>query len=404
MSWSRREVIRSSVALGFLAGLGCLRPLSAAATTLKMPIGVGLNTNGGPLVMQMQREGLIEAAAKAVGLDVQPEFQDFQALLRMLQGIAAGQLQYGMLGSTPNIRLLATPEPAIPIALAGGGADFPLQVNAGSPIHDLDGLKGKTVLTLVGSDLHLTFINMLRAYFGNENVKELGITVKNVTAVTELYAQQAGIDAYVGVDPGSYGAQERKVLSTLLHNNGTTGPAWDGRDGKGAGITPGFFKKSQYAPEAFYPHRIWWVVRERFMKEQPDAVVSFLVANHRATVALAKAPPERVIELIGDHWASSASLDAKKSLLADTLWRRRGWSWITEGDAKTLVGLSKVKTIFEQELTPALIKSVFAKGSEITRKAYERVGKEPAVAVLVDAGAADVRGRPQWEIDTWSLS
>jgi hypothetical protein len=146
------------------------------------------------------------------------------------------------------------------------------------------------------------------------------------------------------------------------------------------------------------------VVRERFMKEQPDAVVSFLVANHRATVALAKAPPERVIELIGDHWASSASLDAKKSLLADTLWRRRGWSWITEGDAKTLVGLSKVKTIFEQELTPALIKSVFAKGSEITRKAYERVGKEPAVAVLVDAGAADVRGRPQWEIDTWSLS
>src|SRR6185503_5510277 len=146
MSWSRREVIRSSVALGFLAGLGCLRPLSAAATTLKMPIGVGLNTNGGPLVMQMQREGLIEAAAKAVGLDVQPEFQDFQELLRMLQGIAAGQLQYGMLGSTPNIRLLATPEPAIPIALAGGGADFPLQVNAGSPIHDLDGLKSKTVL------------------------------------------------------------------------------------------------------------------------------------------------------------------------------------------------------------------------------------------------------------------
>jgi ABC-type nitrate/sulfonate/bicarbonate transport system substrate-binding protein len=403
MSWSRREIIRGSAALGFLAGLGCLRPLFAAESKLTMPIGVGLLTNGGPLVLQMQRQGLIEAAAKSVGLDVQPEFQDFQALLRMLQGIAAGQLQYGMLGSTPNIRLLATPEPAIPIALAGGGADFPLQVNPGSPIHDLDGLKGKTVLTLVGSDLHLTFVNMLRAYFGTDNVKQLGITVKNVTAVTEVFAPQAGIDAYVGVDPGSYGAQERKLLSTLLHNNGTTGPAWQSPDGKGAGTTPEFFKKSDFAPEAFYPHRIWWVVRERFMNEQPDAVVSFLVANHQATVALAKAPAERVIELIGDHWTTSASIDAKKSLLADTLWRRRGWSWITEGDAKTLVGLSKVRTIFEQELTPALIKSVLAKGSQITRKAYERVGKDPAETVFVDARAGDVRGRPQWAIDAWSI-
>jgi ABC-type nitrate/sulfonate/bicarbonate transport system substrate-binding protein len=66
----------------------------------------------------------------------------------MLQGIAAGQLQMGTLGSTPTIRSLAGPDPTVPLAIVGGGNIFPLQVPPGSPIKNLDDLKGKTVLTL----------------------------------------------------------------------------------------------------------------------------------------------------------------------------------------------------------------------------------------------------------------
>jgi hypothetical protein len=41
-----------------------------------------------------------------------------------------------MLGSTPDDPQLALPNPAVPIAIAGGGIKFPLQVPPGSPIKE----------------------------------------------------------------------------------------------------------------------------------------------------------------------------------------------------------------------------------------------------------------------------
>ncbi len=404
MTLTRRDYLKASTLLGFATAFAGTPLWNAALAATKMPIGVGTHTNGGPLVLYMQEHGLIEKASSELGLDIEPDFQDFQALLRMLQGIAAGQLQYGMLGSTPNIRLLATPDPAVPIAISGGGLDFPVQVPPDSPIRQMEDVRNKTVLTIVGSDLHLEWVNMVKAYFGTENTDELGIKMKNITAVTELFERQDGVDVTVGLNPGSFGAQERGVLETLITNYGTTGKHYDGPDGKGEGHKLSWFSKARYAPEAFYPHRIWWVVRKQFLEEQPDAVTAFLVANQRATAALAKTDPAAIVELVGDHWPKSASLDAKKDVVNVTLWYRRGWGWITEGDAETLVGLSKVKSIFEQELSQDLVRSVMAQGAGVTRKAYEAVGMEPAADVFTDKNAGDVRGLPQWEADKWTLA
>ena len=71
----------------------------------------------------------------------------------------------------------------------------------GSPIHNLDDLKGKTVLTIVGSDLHLMFSRMLKAHFGVDDPKALGITVRNMNALTELTRAQGGVDAFVSLIP-----------------------------------------------------------------------------------------------------------------------------------------------------------------------------------------------------------
>jgi ABC-type nitrate/sulfonate/bicarbonate transport system substrate-binding protein len=402
--FSRRGFLQGSAALGLGAGLGlagtALWPRAAQAA-VNMAFGVGTHTMGGPLVLKMQKEGMIEAAAAELGVDVVPDYQDFQALLRMLQGVAAGQLHYGMLGSTPNIRLLTSPEPAIPIALAGGGLDFPIQVPVGSDIRNMEDLRGKTILTLVGSDLHLTLNNMLKAHFGTDDVKELGITVKNMTAITELFEVQPGVDAYLGFEPGSLGAQQRGVMTTLIRNDGTTGQHYDGPEGKGAGLKLEWFKNAAYYPEGFYPHRIWWVIREDFLSENPDAVTAFLVAHHRAVVALSETSPEDIVAMVGDHWAGSD--DAKKFVVDRILWRNRGWAWITEGDAGSLVGLSQISSIFEEPLTADRLKGILGKGAEVTRRAYEIVGGDPAADVFVDPNASDVRGLPQWEIDKWSL-
>lgn len=401
MTLTRRDMIRKSAALGLLSAVVPARAM--AQGTLAMPIGVGTHTNGGPLVVYMQEHGLIEKASEAVGIDVAPEFQDFQALLRMLQGVAAGQLQYGMLGSTPLIRLLATPKPAVPIAIAGGGLDFPVQVPPDSDIRTMEDMRDKTVLTIVGSDLHLQFVNMLKAYFGTSDAGEVGITMKNITAVTELWEAQPGIDAVVGLNPGSFGAEERGVLETLMTNYGTTGKHYDGPEGSGAGHTLEWFSKAQFAPEAFYPHRIWWAVRQQFMEEQPEAVQAFLVANQKAAGDLAAMSPTDVTGIIGDHWPQSASIEARNAVVEMTTWYKRGWSWITEGDARTLTGLSQEPEIFETPLSGDLVKQVIEAGADVAKAAYDQAGAVPAADVFTDPDATDVRGLPQWRVADWTF-
>ena len=400
-SLGRREFLRSGTAFGSAIALGLLGQSKAMAAPVKMPIGVGTHTMAGPLILKMQQDRMIETAASQLGFEISADYQDFQALLRMLQAVAAGQLQYGMLGSTPNIRLLASSEPAVPIAIAGGGLDFPLQVPADSSIRNMEDLKGKTVLTLVGSDLHLAFNNMVKAYFGTDDINSLGIKLKNISGVTELFERQSGIDAYVGFEPASSGAAERGILKTLLHNNGTTGPHYDGPEGQGEGHELAWFKNADYYPDGFYPHRIWWVVRRQFLKKHPEAVTAFLAANQRAAVVLKNTSEEAIVDLIGDHWKGSSA--AKRMVVEQTLWCRRGWIWVTEGDAETLVGLSKIKSIFEKELTGNQVRNIVGEGAEVARRAYELVNEQPPEAVFTDPNAKDVRGLPPWEYRRWKI-
>ena len=125
----RRSVLKAgAAALSPLLGLPLFMASPALAQALKMTLGIGLTNDGAPLVFAMQREKLLEKAAEELGLKVETEWLNFPVLLRMLQGLAAGQLEIGMLGSTPTIRGLALPSPAVPIGIAGGGIKFPLQV------------------------------------------------------------------------------------------------------------------------------------------------------------------------------------------------------------------------------------------------------------------------------------
>ena len=378
-------------------------PSLAQATkeALKATVGVGLVTEGSIPVALMQRDGLVAKAAAELKIGLDLEFLDFQVLLRMVQGIVAGQIQIGMLGSTPTIRMLATANPAIPVALAGGGVNFPLMVNPGSPIHTLQDLSGKTVLTVVGSDLHLVLLLMLRAEFGHDDVKKLGITIRNAQAITEVGRKQSGIDAIAGSEPFGHAAERTGELVALLRNNGATGAAWQGPEGKGEGFKVASFAKSMFAPEAYYPHRIWWTMRRDFIEQQPDAVTAFLVANARAVDAMAAASVDEVIAIGGAKWAGEKQ-DQEK-FLARNLPRNRGWGWATEGDVRSLIRLSAVKTIYETELKPEDVKRLVLLAAPAARRAWEIVGRKPAAAVFTDAGAPDTRGLPLWDAERWSL-
>jgi hypothetical protein len=240
---------------------------------------------------------------------------------------------------------------------------------------------------------------MLQAHFGTDDPKTLGITVKNIQAFAELGRAQPGIDAVLSVEPLSQGAVNSGQLVNLLRNDGTTGPAYEGPEGKGEGHKIASFAKTPFAPEAYYPHRIWWVAREEFLQKNPKAVLALMIANQRATKIVTKMTPDAVIDMSSQDWASDRA--AQRPYVENILYRRRGWSWITEGDARTLVGLSKVKSIYQQELTGDGVRKILKLAAPLAKEAWEREGKEPDLAAMTDTKAIDTRGLPVWEMDRW---
>jgi ABC-type nitrate/sulfonate/bicarbonate transport system substrate-binding protein len=393
----RRRLVAGSV----LATLPMFRASPALAQVAKLSMGVGLAQEPGALMLKMQQDKLLEKAAQELGLaGVEAEYLNFPALLRMLQGIAAGQLQMGTLGSTPTIRSLAGPDPTVPLAIVGGGNIFPLQVPPGSPIKNLDDLKGKTVLTLVGSDLHLVLVRMVKAHFGVDDPKEIGITVRGNNAITELERAPSGVDAVLSLAPQAVVAEQRGDLVTLLRNDGLTGAAYDGPEGKGAGKRIASFARTPYAPEAYYPHRIWMVVRQEYLRDNPKLVTAMLIANQRAVSALTSAGTGEIIRIGAPNWPGTP--EAQAAWIDNVIWKRRGWSWITEGDARTLVGLSTTKAIYQTALDPEAVRKLFLLGAGVSRAAYEATGRLPPRSAFDDM-TRDVRGKPVWEADAWNL-
>ena len=388
-----------------LTGLASLPMLQAApalaADIARMMVGVGMYTEGSALVTAMQRNALLEKAAAELHTSLAVDYLDFQHLLRMLQGMVANQLQFGMLGSTPMIRILATAKPAVPIALAGGGLNFPMLVNPDGPIRSFQDLPGRNALTLVGGDLHLVLLLMLQAEFGTYDLKKLRITLRNATTITEMARRQPATDFMLGSEPFSAAAERTGDLVALARNNGTTGAAWDGPEGKGAGHIISSFKSTQFAPEAYYPHRIWWGVRGDFLAEHPEAVTAFLVANARAAEMMSAMPMAQMVAASNAKWAGE--MPDQMRFAENILWRRRGWAWATEADVRSLVGLSTVKTIFETEIRPEAVKQLVVQAAPAARRAWEITGRKPAMSAFSDPAAADRRGLPLWEAENWQL-
>ena len=388
-------------AAGAMLALPMFGASPALAQAVKIAMGAGLAQESGALIMKMQQDKLLDKAAQELGLaGVDADYLSFPVLLRMLQGIAAGQLQFGTLGSTPTIRSLTGPDPVVPIAIVGGGNLFPLQVPPKSPIKNLEDLKGKTILTIVGSDLHLVLVRILKAHFNVDDPKDLGINLRNINALTELGRAQSGIDACLSLSPTSAMAERAGDLVTLLRNDGKTGPAYAGPEGSGAGKTIASFTRTPFAPEAYYPHRIWIVARRDFLAANPKAVTALLIANQRAVAILAKGGTDEIIKAGAVNWAGTR--EAQTDWIDNVLWRRRGWSWVTEGDARTLVGLSTTKAIFQTALEAEAAKKIFALGADVSRAAYEATGRAPERGVFDDM-KSDVRGKPIWEAASWNL-
>ncbi len=195
MIFTRRRMLAAAAALPIV------QASPAFADAIALAIGTDSGSEAAALVARMQTEDLIAKAATELRLSLQLRFIDATVVVQMVQAILTSQIQIGILGSTPMIRMLGSAGPAVPIALAGGGMNYPLMLPPDALIHDLSGLQGKTVMTVVGSDLQLVLMQMLRAQFGHDDLKKLKITLRNAQTQAELMRSQPGVDAFANIQP-----------------------------------------------------------------------------------------------------------------------------------------------------------------------------------------------------------
>lgn len=387
--------------LAGMAALPMLRASTALADAVGLLVGNNPSSDGAPLVAEMQADNLINQAATELRVSLTLNFLDAAVIEGMIAAMTSGNVQIGMLGSASLIRMLGNANPPVPIALAGGGVNFPLMVTPESPIHDLTALQGATVLALPNSDPLLALVLMLRAQFGTTDLTRLRITLRRAADEAELATAPNGVDAVACTQPLGYSAERKGDLVTLLFNDGMTGAAWKGPEGDGAGHRVHSFAKAPLAPEAYYPHRLWWVVRQDFLRANPDVVLAFLTANARAASTMAAWPIDQIIQVGGAKWAGQTS--DQERFVKRILWRRRGWSWITESDARTLVVMSGEKAMFEKAVTASGLLGLLKPTVPLLRRAWIMAGAAPRLDAFSNSEDDDARGPPVWEINRWRL-
>ena len=79
----------------------------------------------------------------------------------------SGNLDFGMWGNTPIVRLIAQNQPIQLLIVGEGHFRFVLATRKDSPIRNVADLKGKTVGALLGGDPYNVLSQMLRFELGN---------------------------------------------------------------------------------------------------------------------------------------------------------------------------------------------------------------------------------------------
>src|SRR5882757_9682937 len=120
-----------------------------------------------PVTQYMIANKTYEKFAGDLGYDLTVDYRDYPSALPMVEAYLSGNLDFGMWGNTPIVRLIAQQQAITLISVGEGHFRFVIGVRRDSPIRNLQDLRGKTVGTLLGGDPYNAFSQMLRHELGN---------------------------------------------------------------------------------------------------------------------------------------------------------------------------------------------------------------------------------------------
>ncbi len=350
----------------------------------------------------LMESSIFQHAAADFGYDITLEWRDFpnaQPMMELLKS-GANAMAFGFIGNTPVITGLVNKLPIQVVTSAEGTQPFYLLVRPDSAIKSLANLRGKTVGTIVGADPQNALVQLLRTEL-NASPTDLDIKFVNFPSLPLMASLPRGVDAS-GMVPWSpaYTAIQKGVAVALVDSLGRTGPAYEGGAGK---ILPSI-KKSPYFPEGFYEYRPFWVCHSDILSESPELISAWLKAYQTGLTAIKNLGAQLVATANEKDWDQVPSIGAR--IINDDLQWKRGWIWLVEGDAVSIVlgsqGLAKAKAI-SGPLTWDDVKAHLRPIADMQKKVWESIGKVPAEEAFTvsDDQLHELRGFSVWQMEKW---
>jgi len=402
---SRRTFLKGGVGAGLaVAGF----PYVARAQELKkikIRAATILTSPSGVIEIYRLEQKLFEKYARKEGYDLELEWRDFPHGAAQVEAVLSGKLEISWWADIVQGRLISQKQPVHPIIMIEGYQNFCINVRPDSPIRNVEDLQGKTIGTVLGTVFHGVIVNLLRSELGTADLKKLGINLINIPSVAQLMTMPTGIDAASNNIIFTLKGELEGMSKPLVDAHGMTGNYYRGPAGEGAGhVLPGF-KKAPFYPEAYYPFRGYHFATKKLIDEHPKLIKAFIMATEEAVRNLKKMTKEDASQLVSKYW----KLPPKEGgiVVGDVLPLIRGWSWITESDARTIVEVSRFMAetgALPKPIEMKQVKENFEVVTPIMKAAYEEMDAFPKPEAFTDASAKDRRGLPLWMADKWSLS
>lgn len=401
------NILRRRLLLATAAGAAALAAPAIVGAQARRALRVSVGrqpfaAGNSPVTQYMIANRSFEQAAAAVGYDLTVDYRDYPSALPMVEAFVSGNLDFGMWGNTPIVRLIAQEKPIALLTVGEGHLRFLIGVRRDSPIRNLADLRGKTVGALLGGDPYNALSQMLRYELGNGDPRAHNITIVNTPTQAQAATIPSGMDAAVVIFPAYLKANAEIGTTAIMNSFGMTEAHYRGPAGEGAGKLLESVRQSPFFPDGYYLHRSFWIGRPALLREHPQMVTVFLAAQQEAVARLGAMNPGAVSALVQQFWGLPP--DQGGQVVQDEVLFKRGWCWPTEGDAAAVLEISKVMVegrIIERPLTWAQVRNAFTQSAPLLREAYQRSGSVPPAAAFEATDAQDLRGLPAWELQRW---
>ena len=399
---TRRTFIKSSLGASLAVAGFPYVVRSQQLKKIKIRAATILTSPSGALELYRINNKLFEKYARKEGYDLEVEWRDFPYGGIQVEAILSGKLDIAWWADIVQTRLIAQKQPVHPIIMIEGHQNFHINVRPDSAIRNVEDLQGKTIGTILGTVFHGMIANVLKTELGSADMKKLGIKLIHIPSVAQLMTMPTGIDAASNNIIFTIKGQTEGYTETLINAHGKTGTHYKGPAGTGAGHELPGFKNAPWYPEAYYPFRAYHFATQKLIKEHPKLIKAFIMGQEEAVRGVNKMSREDASQLARKYW----KLEPKQGAMVveDSLPLLRGWSWMTESDAQSIIEVSKFMAetgALPKPLTMKDVKANAEPAAPIMKDAYEEMGASPGVDIFTAKDVIDRRGLPLWMADKW---